>query len=74
MTCVAQEAPASKILNKTYSPYSQHVIEWDENMITPIDSVHVSVILQEVKQLPDMERRLKTKEVTDLMRKSRNPE
>tara|TARA_R110002051_G_scaffold221930_3_gene285548 strand:- start:4376 stop:4549 length:174 start_codon:yes stop_codon:yes gene_type:complete len=47
------------------------VIEWNEDMTVPLDSINVMELMKENQSLPPMEKRIKTKEVTDLMREAR---
>lgn len=73
-TCAAQQAvSASEKYHKTYNVQSQYIIDWNEDMTVPVDSVHVLEYYEEAKRLPDMERRLKIKVSTDLMREAREP-
>ena len=71
-TCVAQQAPtATDKYNKSYSIENQSIIEWNEEQTEIVKETPVLEVLEEAKKLPDMERRLETKVITDLMREAR---
>lgn len=72
MTCVAQqEAPASEKYKMTYDAETQNIINWDPTMTVALDSINVMDAMNANAPLPDNERRLKNKILTDLMREAR---
>lgn len=68
MTSVALAAHAQ---NKTYSPQIQSVVEWDENMETPIDTIPVMKEYERINSLPEYEKRKEKAKLNDLMREAR---
>lgn len=71
-TCVAQQTPtATEKYNKSYSIENQSIVEWNEEKTQVVKETPVLEVLEEANKLPDMERRLETKVITDLMREAR---
>ena len=73
MICAAQqEVPASEKYHKTYDPQIQMIISWDETMTIPLDSTNVMDVMNANMPLPEGEKRLENKIITDIMREARN--